>query len=629
MSKKKVFGGNTMTLKDFHGGSIPTDLPLPSAPGVVVRPMDRSGYDRPAPWGNPMGRPDHRPRPSSSPATRHFDDKTPFLTHVVHIGRNFDEDERKPLDGGSAPCRTVSDESFRVPPSRLEFKPEPVSTGRVTGWGGAGSMSRITSGTVNSYSGRVVEQSHMSMNVPNLGGNSGQVNSGSHPNAWTARKEVALGGTEPVQSEWSGQSAASKLAHASALEKVSSGRWQSKHSIQYHADAQVVKFSETDDGLHPKVYDDNVYNKSNVVGGRESSDANLVRRMERGLNIENQVQGGRKEELDYERTGATTYLEVKERKPTYYTDGVQPTRTNGKSGGSESQSPVYSQISERPKVNLNPRAKQVESLEMHVTNPKQGYRQLSESAHGHVEGIGGMHRNVNPTKSDLAGADEGNHAVERPKLTLKPRSQPSEQLEGNSERGRNSLFGGARPRELVLKERGIDDVAINNHEMGQNSDRIKHNSPKTERAPVHATLTRQSGRTENLPPDQRMVKKFERKDNRVDIERVDTQRRNWRNENRRNSRGTEKEQQQQQERQPSPETWRKPVEQAKPAAADAAGVRYGKVASAVELAQAFSRSFSDPKTDVRHSGQRGPSSRTQVPFSRLMGSTTRPQINGY
>lgn len=30
MAKKKA----TMTLKDFHGGSIPSDLPLPSAPGV-------------------------------------------------------------------------------------------------------------------------------------------------------------------------------------------------------------------------------------------------------------------------------------------------------------------------------------------------------------------------------------------------------------------------------------------------------------------------------------------------------------------------------------------------------------------------------------------------------------------
>lgn len=30
MAKKKA----TMTLKDFHGGSIPSDLPLPSAPGA-------------------------------------------------------------------------------------------------------------------------------------------------------------------------------------------------------------------------------------------------------------------------------------------------------------------------------------------------------------------------------------------------------------------------------------------------------------------------------------------------------------------------------------------------------------------------------------------------------------------
>ncbi|KAK3179909.1 hypothetical protein Dsin_032631 [Dipteronia sinensis] len=634
MSKKKAFGGNTMTLKDFHGGSIPSDLPLPSAPGVVVRPMDRSGFDRPASWGNPMGRPDHRPRPSSSPATRHFDDKSPFLTHAAHIGRNFDEDERKPLDGGFAPRRTVSDDSFRVPPSRVEFKPDPVSTGRVTGWGGAGSVSRVSSGAVNSHSGRVVEQSHVGMNVPNSGGSSGQFSSGSYPNAWTARKEVAVGVTEPFQSEWSGQSTATKLAHASALEKVSSGRWQSKHSIQYQADDQVVKFSETDGGLHPKVYDDNVYNKSNVVGGRESSDANLVRHMERGYNIENRVQGGRKEELDYEKTVASTYLEVKERTPTCLVDRVQPTRSNGKSGGSESQPPVYSSTLDRPKFNLHSRTKQVESLEMNIANPKQRYHQISESAHGHFETIGGMHRNVNPTKSDLAGTDDGNHAVERPKLNLKPRSQPPEQLEVNSERGRTSLFGGARPRELVLKERGIDDVAINNHtindhDVGQNSDRNKHNIPKTERAPAPAILTRQSGRTENLPLDQRTVRKFERKDNRVDIERVDAQRGNWRNENRRNIRGTEKEQQQQQERQPSPETWRKPLEQAKPAAADAASARHGKVASAVELAKAFSRSFSDPKSDVRHSGQRGPSSRIQVPFSRLMGPTTRPQINGY
>lgn len=86
------------------------------------------------------------------------------------------------------------------------------------------------------------------------------------------------------------------------------------------------------------------------------------------------------------------------------------------------------------------------------------------------------------------------------------------------------------------------------------------------------------------------------------------------------------------ERQPSPETWRKPVEQQPKTSPGATGIRYGRAASAVELAQAFSRSVSDPKVNDRFSGQRGlntGTSRTQVPFSRLVGPTSRPQINGY
>ncbi|KAJ0017380.1 hypothetical protein Pint_10836 [Pistacia integerrima] len=453
MSKKKAFTGNTMTLKDFHGGSIPSDLPLPSAPGVIVRPMDRSGYDRPTSWANPMARPDHRPRPNSSPATRHFDDKTPFLANAVHIGRNFDEDERKPLDGVSAPRRTVSDESFRVPPSRVELKPESVSTGKVSGWTGLGLESQVSNGAVNSYAGRVVEHTYVGVNSPNSRGNSRQVVSGSYPNAWTARKEVAVGVTEPVQSGWSGQSAVSKLAHASALEKVSSGRWQSKQSVQYQADVQVIKFSETDNGLHPKGHDDNAYNRMHVVGGRELSDATLAGHVERGLNIEESVEGARKEELDYERTAASTYVEVKERKYKHYTDWVQSNLSDSKFVGSESLPVLHSEASERPKLKLLPRTRPLENLEPYVTNPMQVHPRSSESDHGHVETVNSVHGNLNPTKPDFAGTDVGSHAIERPRLSLKPRSQPPEQLEENIERGRNALFGGARPRELDRKEK--------------------------------------------------------------------------------------------------------------------------------------------------------------------------------
>ncbi|XP_059439293.1 uncharacterized protein LOC132171898 [Corylus avellana] len=144
----------------------------------------------------------------------------------------------------------------------------------------------------------------------------------------------------------------------------------------------------------------------------------------------------------------------------------------------------------------------------------------------------------------------------------------------------------------------------------------------------HAIPAHYNEKTENPLLDQRTGKRFERKDQQQDTGRVDMQRRNWRNESRRNNREPEK-QQQQVERPPSPETWRKPVEQPKPASPDSSGLRYGKAASAVELAQAYSRSVSDPKTADRFSVQRGLPSRTQMPFSRLMGPTPRPQINGY
>lgn len=144
---------------------------------------------------------------------------------------------------------------------------------------------------------------------------------------------------------------------------------------------------------------------------------------------------------------------------------------------------------------------------------------------------------------------------------------------------------------------------------------------------MHANPTRHNEKPENHPFDQRTGKKFDRRDNRVDVERVDVQKRNWRNDGKRNNREPER-QQQQSERPPSPETWRKP-EQPKLSSPGAVGVHHGKAASALELAQAFSRSVSDPKLADRFSGQRGIPGRAQMPFSRLMGPTPRPQINGY
>lgn len=185
------------------------------------------------------------------------------------------------------------------------------------------------------------------------------------------------------------------------------------------------------------------------------------------------------------------------------------------------------------------------------------------------------------------------------------------------------MFGGARPREQVLKERGVDNTTVNNNDLVQHSERTDENFSRTERVQGPPVPVHQTGKVDNPPFDRRIGKEGERKDNRADPE---MQRRNFRD-NRRKNRETDK--QQQQERPPSPETWRKPAEQPKPASPNTGGMRYGKVASALELAQAFSRSVSDSNVPDRVPSQRNLPGRSQMPFSRLMGPSPRPQINGY
>ncbi|KAE8734226.1 putative E,E-alpha-farnesene synthase [Hibiscus syriacus] len=101
--------------------------------------------------------------------------------------------------------------------------------------------------------------------------------------------EVTLSALEPVQSAWSEQSAASKLAHASALEKVSSGRWQSKQSLQVQKDVEVGKHSEVENGLPSQGYGDEMYSRMSLG---EYSDVTLARHVEKGLNIEEGIHGG-------------------------------------------------------------------------------------------------------------------------------------------------------------------------------------------------------------------------------------------------------------------------------------------------------------------------------------------------
>ncbi|XP_039061592.1 mastermind-like protein 3 [Hibiscus syriacus] len=384
-------------------------------------------------------------------------------------------------------------------------------------------------------------------------------------NLYSSRvSEAAAAGMSSHSSGGSHRPAASGYPNAWAARK--GWQWQSKQSVLYQKDVDVSKHSETENGLHPQGNDDKIYGRMNAVRNSINS-------------------------------------------------------CRWQIGNSKLQSSfsVPSEASERPKLKLLPRTKPLDNLESPFIDASQRQQRPSESVIDHA-GIGNdSYGYVNTSKPGSAGSENGNQTVDRPKLNLKPRSQPNEQLEGNFEKERNALFGGARPRELVLKEKGIDDSS---HEPGQHPDRVKHNFPRSEKVAEQPAACHGEG--VGNPPVQKTGRKSERNHS-VHNGRVDMQRRNWLNENRQNERETERQQQQQQKRQPSPETWRKPAEQPKPVSPEGAGMRYGKAASALELAQAFS----NQKKEDRHGGQRVLPGHAQMPFSRLMDPTPRPQINGY
>ncbi|KAG9454281.1 hypothetical protein H6P81_007185 [Aristolochia fimbriata] len=585
MSKKKSFSGSTMTLKDFHGGSIPSDLPLPSAPGVMVR-----HSDRPTSWGNPIGRSDHRSRPGSSGASHTYDEKASFFSHPQPIGRNFDEDERKPLDGISAPRRTVSDDTTSpniwAPTSRPETKPD---AGKFSSWQPSNPIQapvKLTSTTVP-----------VANSVPNSAASP-------TPNAWAARKEVTSV-PEPAPSSWSGPSTVSKFAQASALENIQSGRWQSKPSLYNQLDVEAIRNSEPDIDLHGKDNNNAYRGTSGYIGVDQMSDT-------RGR------YGGGKEHMNHDLS----------RPPTYSPDQVRPASTEGKLGGGQhslSQSQAVLETPDRPKLKLLPRKKPLESSESQVHDLNQGYQ-----APGLAQVISETHGISNSPKTGSNVSEGGSRAVERPKLNLKPRSQCLDQSSKNIERGRNALFGGARPRELVLKERGVDDVVVNNHEVNQppvNRGKSEVLKPDTKVDP-NISAARHSEKPEHFLLDQKNARDFDRRDHHLESEKVDLQRNSWRNEKRN---GRENEKQYEQWR-PEPETCRKPIEPPKPVPSETPGPRYGRSASALELAQAFSRSVSasDARAADRLTSQRKP-----VPFSRLTDSRefytgpTPRHINGY
>lgn len=581
-----------MSLKAFHGGSIPSDLPLPSAPGAIAR----SGSERQisGAWGNNSGRSENRSRPGSSDAVRKFDEKGSFFSQPAHIGRNFDEDERKPLDGASGPRRTFSDEGIRLgPPSPQDWKPDPLPTGRVSERQVLHSVLQSPSLAPSSSPVRIGGATSVGINSQISAGDDGQNVTNSQPNAWAVRKEV-MGVTEPMPS--------SKFAKASALEKVASGMWQSKNPIELLPHLLYSKDNDISGGV-------------GLVNERGSYDDAWETHAERSWIAEDGIGSTAKISPSYE--GGRPKVDTEE------------ILTEANFGESQIQAAVTTEVSGPPKLKLLPRSKPMETLEK---DHKQGYQQPMES--GKVVTVNRVHGNTDPPKPGFSGSVDGNRPVERPKLNLMPRSLPLENSEESLERERKTVFGGARPRELVLKERGIDDLATCNVNLRHTPNRV-NDSPKFEASWDHSVpAARHSKGTSTHTPERRLGRDLDRKDHWMETAKPDIQRKSWWNENwRNNSREAERQPQQQpqqRDHRSKPETRHNPIQQPNHPEPNGSVTHRGKVSSALELAQAYSRSASTPNTDDQFSSQTALPGRNQVPFSRLTDNSRHHiKINGY
>lgn len=288
-----------------------------------MKPSDRVGFDRPNVWG----RNDHRLRPGSAGSVRTFDDKTPFSGHVMHIGRNFDEDERTPLDGVSR--RVDREESVGV---------ELGGSERV--------VSRPSSG---SYAARFAEGVGSGSRV------GGYMNVGGM-NPWGLRKDGVV--RDQVPALWSAPDAATKLAHASALEKVSSGRWRSNQVNDNRVDVEVITHPEQRVGYGFMGY--------GVEEMKESPEAIMVRHVEQSLVLDDGLRGGKTLPV-HERVVPPIYSDVKERNHQIYDDGHHTSHDVGKYVRSDPPEPS----SERPKLNLLPRSRPIDNVEPTPADYKQ------------------------------------------------------------------------------------------------------------------------------------------------------------------------------------------------------------------------------------------------------------------
>ncbi|MCO5574612.1 hypothetical protein L7F22_028401 [Adiantum nelumboides] len=289
---------------------------------------------------------------------------------------------------------------------------------------------------------------------------------------------------------------------------------------------------------------------------------------------------------------------------------------------------------DRPKLKLLPRTRplHVDPLEEAVQEDSdEGFEVVQSGGLSRTEGATSSGSGT-PASAGIAGAEEPVRTIERPKLSLKPRSQPVEFVPAGSGsvKERMSVFGGARPRELVLKERGVDESVIVGTDLTPSSAPSPMSSVRT---PIEGNRTSSGGigygneKQEKLDESSRRADQHEIRMGRQDsgrLERLDSRgrREHIDFEKKDERRGSEHRHHQEKRESDRPdvdkqESWRRPVEVSQsplPVGEVSSGGSARLIQSAAELAQAFSRSTSFGSSAQGYVSQRSPGPRTPGPI---------------
>ncbi|CAM6009752.1 unnamed protein product [Sphagnum balticum] len=471
MSKKKLQRA-VMTLKDFHGGSIPSDLPLPSAPGMSV---ERISFDRQgsgasmSPVGRGFGGGSERSSMSQnrqglgSSGVRAFEDKASLFPNTANIGRNYDEDERsKPVDGYPRSSSTEQQQSMY--PENMEqvgYAQADVSqTDRKLVYGesygssrGADSNDGIRSGFGERHI--VGESTRVQGGYPDTGGyvhDSG--GDGLNGNG-------AIGG-------WGGYQDPGR--RMKFFDKGRIGRVESDYTREPSDPRSLQQADRGIRAYNPGVGNDNHaldsgYGASLPERNPNSSNPHEIWTQQVNWDQGDRASGGR----STERQRSPPLVEsnqafVKERSvPSVggYLVGISQIEAPSSASGPQVPLVTPEPVAERPKLKLLPRSKPLEMNEAveHIGSER---RKDELTTEGKVaEAVDGSGHLVKGPSSNFESGDLGSKLAERPKLNLKPRSQPLEEgaAPAGSDRIRDSIFGGARPREFVLRARGANDIS--------------------------------------------------------------------------------------------------------------------------------------------------------------------------